>query len=526
MIKNNYYNFRNPVRHFLNIDRVRIQSGFENLEKSDFAWALPINFRVRKEERKYRTLKLPNIFNFLCALEKFKDNDNFLNPVDFDSRKRLFPNLTTGDFEAGVYDRQLENDFLELCIYDYLMKLDIKAYYERIYTHDITFQNAGDENYLTNLNAGNTNGLIMGNYISLYFAEKYLKEISNEIHTKIIERNIDCKFSYFSDDFYFFCNEKDQERIISIFDKALEKFNLERSDAEIEVWDYLSYNNYNLIEKYWKKIISVSKERFDNYKNDNNLYFSNQLIYRMSMLSNNKSKRTFLNTFFKTTYFHDLDLTKFKLNDYNYHQLCCIFKFSPETLLYSIDKFSENEFFLSEKFKKFLEVRYNEALLRPFNDEQLYYFYAINLLNFDDLLTNTANLVVKIDNQILISYYLQKELFNREQIDILKLKKSERFWFQNYHLILFTDLRDVLENSIAEYLIPEYAKKERQKASYYNFYKINLEDGISLIRTIDEVINILEEYLEFKKEERIEVFGDDQDESFEEDNFEVEQEML
>ena len=37
------------------------------------------------------------------------------------------------------------------------------------------------ERYLSNLNCGETNGLLMGNYISLYFAEKKLSEISHLI---------------------------------------------------------------------------------------------------------------------------------------------------------------------------------------------------------------------------------------------------------------------------------------------------------------------------------------------------------
>ncbi|PFK07353.1 hypothetical protein COJ17_29380, partial [Bacillus thuringiensis] len=153
---NNLYNFKNPVRHFLDINNVRFPSPVNTIEIADLAWTQPINFRVRKEDNKYRTLKMPNILNFSCAYNRFKEAGNFLNISNVDPRKRLVPNTVTGDFATGVYDVQLENDFHELCIFDNLIKLDIKSYYERIYTHDIEFENRGDENFLTNLNSGNT----------------------------------------------------------------------------------------------------------------------------------------------------------------------------------------------------------------------------------------------------------------------------------------------------------------------------------------------------------------------------------
>ena len=135
--------------------------------------------------------------------------------------KRLSANIDTGDFSGGEYDRQLERDFNNLCIYDNLIRLDVKEYYGRIYTHNIDFNGHG-ERYLSNMNCGETNGLLMGNYISLYFAESILSKISVSIENMLMEQNIDCIFSYFSDDFYFFCNKEDNDGIISIFDKVLE----------------------------------------------------------------------------------------------------------------------------------------------------------------------------------------------------------------------------------------------------------------------------------------------------------------
>ena len=310
---NNFYNFKNSIRHFLNINNINFPFQIDEIKIEDLVWTESINFRVRKEDDKYRMLKIPNMLNFICSYERFKSYEDFLNTSNMDSHKRLVPNLETGDFAAGAYDSQLENDFQELCIYDNLMKLDIKSYYGRVYTHHIQFENLGDENYLTNLNLGNTNGLVMGNYISLYFAEKYSKQISDQIQLTLDEARIDCSFSYFSDDFYFFCNKIDNEKIIRVFDTVLEKHDLERNDGKLELWMYLEYNNYNIVEKYWKKIISKCKERYNDEEENNKLYFINQLIYRMSNLKGDKQRKSFLNTFFKSTYFQQIKIEKYDI---------------------------------------------------------------------------------------------------------------------------------------------------------------------------------------------------------------------
>ncbi|MGM9978164.1 MAG: RNA-directed DNA polymerase [Clostridium sp.] len=484
---NNLYNFKNSIRHFININNLKYSFKDNEIKIDNLAWTQPINFRIRKENDKYRILKIPNVLNFICAYNRFKEYENFLDISNMDSHKRLVANITTGDFTAGEYVSQLKRDFQELCIYDNLIKLDIKSYYERIYTHNIEFEdNHGeiDERYLSNLNAGNTNGIIMGNYISLYFAEKYLKKISDSIRIKLENEHIDYSFSYFSDDFYFFCNKKDNEKIINIFDNILEQYNLERNDGKIEIWTYLEYNNYYVIDKYWKKIISACRSRYNKSMNNNKLYFINQLIYRISKLKDDRQRKVFLNTFFKSTYFNNIDITKYDMEESNYHQLCYIFKFCPETMLYAINKFKNISYFTGDTFKKFLKVRYQETLLKSYNEEQLYYYYVIKILKLDLILKETEDIVVKSNNQILISYYLKDNIFNDKNIELLKSKKDECYWFQNYHLILFTDLKNNIENSIQEYLIPEYIRlnpKNKKnitlkQETYMKFYTTNLEE--------------------------------------------------
>lgn len=517
MSYNNIYNFKNPIRHFINIDNLSFPTNMTTLDIDDTCWTMPFKFRIKKNSNSFRTLKLPNIIALICAYERFKGFNNFTNPQILDpEHKRLSANMDTGDFKVGEYDEQLGNDFNNLCIYDNLIKLDIKEFYGRLYTHYLDFNGLPDR-YITNMNLGATNGLIMGNYLSLYFAEQHLKLISDNISSEISQQGLLCEFSYFSDDFYFFCNSHDNNKIIQIFDNVLEKFDLERNDNKVELWSYETFNSYNLIARYWKKVIAHCNMRYNSESNENKLVFINQLLYRSSQLCDEKQKKIFINNFFKTKYFRELNFEKFCLKDYDYHQLCYLFKTSPEALLYSIDKFSQIPEFHNNNIHKFFEIRYIESLKMPCNDEQLYYFYAINLLGFSDIISQCKDLVLNSNNQVLISYYIKDNLFTISDITSLKSCTSEDLWFQNYHLILYSpDLLSDLDTSIEKYLIPKACLPEadgkestklRRKQVYHNFYKDNLTSHNSIVQDINDVCYAIHEYLDLRFAEELALYS-------------------
>ena len=400
-----------------------------------------------------------------------------------------------------------------------LIRLDVKEYYGRIYTHNIDFNGHG-ERYLSNMNCGETNGLLMGNYISLYFAESILSKISVSIENMLMEQNIDCIFSYFSDDFYFFCNKEDNDGIISIFDKVLEQFDLERSDKK-EIGTYETFNNHNVVARYWKKVVAHCNTHFSNEKTDNKLCFINQMVYRMSKLDDYKLKKVFINNLFKIKYFRELPLGKFQVKEYDYHQLCFLLKYSPESMLYAADRFAEMQNFDKNKLTQFFKVRYKECLRNNYNEEQLYYFYAISVFGFNEILQEYSGAVAKSCNQILISYYLKDHLFKEEEINYLRTCTQESYWLQNYHLILYSpDLMSDLEESIEKYLIPQKIKRalctkvrmQNQRITYLEFYKENLSQNKAIIRDIDMVKAEILEYLELKIQESEEMFELEEDE--------------
>jgi hypothetical protein len=509
MSLNNLYNFKNPVRFFLDIEALILPEDVSSYTLKNLCWVKPFNFRVKKNEDKFRTLKIPNVLNFVLAYEQFKNLPSFDSIQSLDpNHKRISANIETGDFVSGEFDKQLEEDFNKLCIYDNLLKVDIKEYYGRIYTHYIDSL-GNKEGFLTNMNLGQTNGLIMGNYLSLYFAEFNLKNISRDIEKEIIDSGIICEFNYFSDDFYFFCNKNDADNILKIFDEVLEKYELERNDDKKEEWTYETFNNYNLVARYWKKLIAECNIKYYyKEKEEHKLHFINQILYRMSNLSDDKQKAVFINNFFKTKYFREkLDLEEYTVMNYDYHQLCFILKFSPEALLYTVDKFNAMSNFNKQKLHKFLQIRYKEALQKQFNEEQLYYYYAIKIFGFSDIFDGTSETVMLTKNQLLISYYLRDGIFNTRAIDKLKEMDDEQFWFQNYHLILYTPgLKADLENSIKRYLIPNNANKDLQKSTYMEFYMNNISSNKSIIRGIPDVKDAIINYLTLKIEENTTVY--------------------
>lgn len=500
---NNFYNFKNTIRHFININSLMFPDDIGNINLNKLAWTVPFKYRVRKDTDAFRTLKIPNILTFVAAYEKMKVLPSFDNPTNLDeNHKRLSVNVRTGEFSIGSFEDSLKKDFEKLCIYDHLMRIDIKEFYGRVYTHFLGM--CDNERYLTNMNSGATNGLIMGNYLSLYWAEKYLSDISHDLELEFWKKDIECEFSYFSDDFYFFFNDGSTLEIIKIFDGVLEKYDLERNKEKYELWDYFSYNNYNVVEKYWKKIIAICNQT-KQHDSQKKLVFINQLIYRCSLLEDDKLRRILINGFFRTKYFReDIDFSAYLFRDYDIHQICFLFKLSPECLLYSADRFMEVSNFDPNKFKHFFEVRYKESLKKDFHEEQIYYFYAMKLWDFDELLKQQTELVIHSKNQVLISYYIAEGWFSDEQIESLKQHRNEELWFQNYHLIIYTEeLFKNLDDSIEKYLLPEFAKKETQKTSYKDFYKKNLQAKKSIIISIDEVSEELYEYLNIRFEEAV-----------------------
>lgn len=494
---NSLYNFKNPIRHFFNLDKVMFDAS-ENLQFSDLNWTAPVKFNIFKTDRSQRSISFPNILNFYHAVKCFADEPLFYQIDQISERKRVFPDLDTGEFSTYSYYSSLKRDIFNLTKYDKLLILDIKSFYGRIYTHDLGFDGSSDkklEQRVSSLYNGRTNGLLLGSYLSLYLAELVLYKIEKVIDEGLKRSNIDCHYEYFSDDFYFFCNETDVEDIKSIFAKALESFELSLNYDKIAEFDFEEYTKNNNLEKLWKKIIKLAEQKDKEGERERKRIFSpiyTQLVYRLGQISELKYKRIFLANFFKTYYFVNLEPQKYVLSKSDMNYICYIYKLMPEAILYSLHKIKEIEGFDTDKFKDFVIARFNASLNGERQEEQVYFYYAVKLCGFDSELLRFKEKVLRTENQILISYYICDGLITKEDYQKYIDNHSESEWLQNYHYLLKYD------KSNTAILIPEIVKKENQKKSYTDFYKLNLDNDIPIVKPICQVTGDIERFLKIR----------------------------
>lgn len=494
---NNLYNFKNPIRHFFNLDNIKFNKP-ESCEFEDLTWTSPVKFKIFKTEDSQRVISFPNILNFYHTISRFQSEDNFTTIKAMSSKKRVSPDLKTGEFSVYSYYNAIQRDAFNLTKYDKLLILDIKSFYGRIYTHDLKFTETDHlEQRVSSLNTGRTNGLLLGSYLSLYLAEKVLLNIETKLDEVLSSQGIECHYEYFSDDFYFFCNNNDIEKITDIFSSVLDEYDLQVNYDKTVVVDFEEYTKQNNLEKLWKKIIKLSTKK-DNIittlrlrQNRNHVdhpVFFTQLVYRLSQIPELKYKRIFLANFFKTYYFYNLDANLYTLSESDLNYICYIYKLMPETILYSLQTILGIEDFNYRIFKDFLISRFRSSLHTDRQEEQVYFYYAMKLCDFNDELINFKDMVLTSKNQILISYFIIDKIIDKNDYAIFLASPDERNWLQNYHYVL------VCDKSRIDLLIPKKCNS-RQMKSYEEFYRNNIDSNIQILRPIEQIDSRIREYL-------------------------------
>ena len=498
MLLNHLYNFKNPIRHFFNLDKLLFDQP-HTCRFEDLDWTTPVKFKIFKTDDAQRVISFPNLLNFYHAVSLFQQEENFEQIPSMSGKKRVCPDLHTGDFSVLSYYHALQRDVFRLTQYDKLLILDIKSFYGRIYTHDLSFKNQTDklEQRITSLNRGRTNGLLLGSYLSLYLAEKFLVKIENDLEQALRQHQIQCHFEYFSDDFYFFCNRGDIQKITEIFTSVLDEYDLQVNHEKTTIEDFETYTKKNNLEKLWKKIINLSVEKDkeidkrrarDPEATDYPIFFT-QLVYRLSQISELKYKRIFLANFFKTQYFYQLDPSRYTLSESDLNYICYIYKLMPETILYSLPKIKKMRGFHMPKFKEFLLSRFRAVLQTERQEEQVYFFYAIYLCGLRPDGNTWRDLVLHSKNQILVSYWIMEGLIDPTSIELY----GESFWLQNYHYLwkIGTERIDIL--------LPSARSRGRQ-GSYRAFYENNLNAHIPILKPLKEIDAGIRNYIKAKIE--------------------------
>lgn len=501
---NNKYNFKNPIRHFFNLDDINFDAA-DSVKYEGLIWTEPVKFKIFKTENSTRTINFPNILNFYKALEKFESISDFFKIKESSSRKRVSPDLSTGEFSVMSYGEAIQKDLFNLTKYDKLLILDIKSFYGRIYTHDLGYEKDAKndtclEQRLTSLNRGKTNGLLLGSYLSLYLAEKVLLKIENQLITALEKSNIKCYFEYFSDDFYFFCNNKDIFQIKNVFSNVLDQYDLQYNDEKTLLLDFEEYSKSNNLDKQWKKVINHAISKDEEYnkasktKNETTKYptFLTQLVYRLNMISELKYKRVFINNFFKTVYFNSFVESEYTLSQSDFNYLCYIYKLMPESMLYSLNKMKKMKGFNSRQFKEYISTRFKATLDTEKHEEQLYVYFAIKTCGYTDILSELKRQVLDSKNQVLISYFIMDKVITKEDYQSFILDPKENEWLQNYHYVLVYDKNQI------DILIPKNVKQEKQRNSYNEFYKGNIDKGISIVRPTNNFEKAIESYIDLR----------------------------
>lgn len=524
----NIYMFKNPVRHFLNAENINYEVTIDNIQNNYLkyqCWTKPINFFIRKYYGKddCRTLKIPNFMNFYISYLLLKDKQNFFEFNKISNFSRVKPNLDTGDFAAYTYEEQLQDDLLQLSKYDKLLIFDIKSFYSSIYTHELQeliVEVLTKDTYITALNDGRTDGILMGNYISLYLAEFLLEKIMSEINQKIKDKDIFAKIKNFSDDIYVFAYNKNIQDIKNIVSKTLQEFSLEINESKTKETDYILYLSENIITKYWRTIINKQRgheKNIDSYNrvqkdNDKKLLYSmnflNQLIYRYTLLHDEKNGAILFKNFFKTEFWYELDINKYKISNENIHQLFFIMKNVPETILYVALKMKKISRIHKREFSKFFEQQFAKSVDDDkFYEEQLYFYFGWCMLKGDDdfISDNRFDTIMSLKNQVLQSIIVMGK--EKSNIDFEQyLKKGEENWFLNYHLILQLNYKpSKLKKKIKEYLLPKQLENTTSGPTYeayINFYLKNINNNVPFVKLIEDVEMDIDNYLLLKHEEK------------------------
>ncbi len=504
---NYIYMFKNPVRFFVDIkDFENIISNPGKVDIKELDWTKPFSFNIRKHYGKsdLRSIEFPNMVNFFVLfslLSKEFDFPKFPNMKN----SRMIVNLTTGDFPASQYKTCLENDKMDLVEYDTLYKMDIKSFYDTIYTHNLksTLKFSFNDSFISNQNDGKTGGIIKGPYTSLFLAELYLGKIISDYNEQMVKNNVKCKVEFFSDDIYVFINKEDETKAKHLLSETLKNYGLQINTDKYDKYDYQSYSKENIIDKYWNIVVRDQK-KYEDITDDKKYYlnFLNQLIYRKDKLNDKKLESIFVTGFFKSQYFIDFKPEKYTLTRSDLHKILFIYREHPESILYSVHKFAKlldfkvlSLYYLREMFLK--------SLSNPYNEEQMYYFYALDYL-YDEKFINdkVVDGILNSDNQLLMSYFILSEYSTKLKFNFNDLLlDNESQWFLNYHLILRKYLikkidSKELEELVTTYLIPKSIKKKTNEI-YIDFYATAIKNGFKLINF--KVTSTINEYLKFKK---------------------------
>lgn len=509
----NNYVFQNKYKEYFCEDLYKLKNLINDSISQEKFKTLNYNI-VGIFNNKERVISFPNIFTYTYSVKKISSavNQNFgrLNNSQYNTMKIDFENRK---FQSNSFSQSLEKKLtLLLNKYDFMYKIDISQFYNRIYTHVFTKlegdrANGAIDKYIRLYNNSKTNSLLLGNVLSTLAANEIMDDMCIKIK-RVLEINDidDYKIEYFSDQFYIYYNEKvHSKKILNIVKEIIEKsyFEFEVNEEDSVIYNHEKLTLLREFKREQDSLYEIQKierrdERFfeycdSNYSNDKLNHFFNSLIETYYKLPLNKRK-TFIEVILKRVFSSAINLLRLEIlldtvtPDENKSKRCIeillmLLKKHPELIVTYINI---GIWYIIAKSKIYINNRlfyqYSNTFYRLLNQnkqylDSIYYFHIYYLLknkfqNVQDkkVILNDYKQNIKGNNYLLdaiIEATLKPEIKRQE---VLAMEFDKEDWLYQY----------------TRYLNSRYYQKKNDEISKVAF--LSKKSNIKIVKSLEEIM--------------------------------------
>lgn len=219
-------------------------------------YSIPLTYSGFKSQSARRKFAVPNPYHYCKVVDFIVQNKNELQRIFEKSKYSLTAPRKAKPKSAQPYARRSSNIAdtrreIEILYQDnrYEIRLDINSFFDRIYTHSLSWAIHGKDsakksrndttlfgNQLDKLvramNYDQTNGILVGNAVSRIVSEVILCTVDDAIKKRF--RDIDC--CRFVDDYYIYVKESSQiQEIISFIRIEFAKYELSLNENKLQI---------------------------------------------------------------------------------------------------------------------------------------------------------------------------------------------------------------------------------------------------------------------------------------------------
>lgn len=508
----NNYVFQNKYKEYFSEDLYKIKKIIDDSIAKEKFKTLNYNI-VGIFNNKERVISFPNIFTYAYSVKKISSavNQNFgrlcnsqynTMKIDFNKRK----------FQSNSFSQSLEEKLnLLLNKFDFMYKIDISQFYNRIYTHVFTKlednrANGAIDKYIRLYNNDKTNSLLLGNVLSTLAANEIMDnmcvKIKKEFESKGIE---DYKIEYFSDQFYIYYNEKFYaQKILKIVKEIIGKsyFEFEVNEEDSVIYNHEKLTLLREFKREQDSLYEIQKierrdERFfkycdSDYSNDKLNHFFNSLIETYYKTSLNKRK-TFIEVILKRVFSSTINLLRLEIlldtvePNENKSKRCIeillmLLKKHPELIVTYInigiwDVIAKSKVYINNK----LFYQYSNTFYRLLNQnkqylDSVYYFHIYYLLknkfqNAQDKTVILTDYKQNIQgNNYLLDAIIEATLKPKiKRQEVLEMDFNKEDWLYQY----------------TRYLNSRYYQNKNDEISKIVF--LSKKNGIKIVKSLEEI---------------------------------------